>query len=74
MTRLYDVVRLRHDHPSEGLRAGTIGTIVHVVEQPTVAYVVEVADRQGRTQALVTLRPDQIEIVAETTPGLAASG
>lgn len=74
MIRLYDIVRLRGDHAAERVPAGTTGTVVHVVKQPLVTYVVEVADRQGRTHALLTVTPDQIEKVAETTHGLATSG
>ena len=74
MIRLYDVVRLRRAYPAERLPAGTTGTVVHLVERPSPACVVEIADGQGRTRALLTLAPDEIELAGETAPGLAASG
>ena len=74
MTRLLDLVRLRRDHPEERVLAGTVGTVVHVIEHPSVAYVVEVADQQGRTRALLTVTADQIDAVSETASGVPASG
>jgi hypothetical protein len=57
---LLDVVTLAADLPEEGLRAGAIGTIVHVFERPRRAYEVEFVDREGQTVAMVTLGPEQI--------------
>jgi hypothetical protein len=56
---LYEVVELVVDLPEDGLMAGTIGTIVD--EYPDSGeYEVEFADKNGRTVALTTLRPEQI--------------
>ena len=56
---LYDVVELAEDLPDEGLRAGTLGTIVD--DYPGSAdFEVEFADGDGRTLALLTLRGDQL--------------
>lgn len=60
---LLDVVRLRVDLPDKGLRSGDQGAIVEVFEHPRRAYEVEFVDEQGRTQALCTLMPDQLELV-----------
>ncbi len=50
-----DVVILAEDLPDEGLTKGMIGTIVMVFETPTLAYLVEFCDEEGRTIALPTL-------------------
>jgi hypothetical protein len=55
-----DVVVLAEDLPEEGLTKGTIGTIVVVFENPTLAYLVEFCDEEGRTIALPALLPDQV--------------
>jgi hypothetical protein len=72
--RLYDVVRMCHDHPAEHVAAGTVGTVVHVAQPPAASYVVEIADRQGRTRALVSVTPDEVEPAGSTIPGVAAGG
>jgi hypothetical protein len=55
-----DVVTLVTDLPQEGLRAGAVGTVVHVFHQPNTAYEVEFVGDDGTTIALATLSPDQI--------------
>ncbi|NJC12661.1 hypothetical protein F4558_002487 [Micromonospora profundi] len=57
---LYDVVELREAVPGKQLPAGAAGTVAHIFGVPSTAYEVEFADADGRTVALVTLRPDQI--------------
>jgi hypothetical protein len=39
---------------------GTVGTIVHVHDEPREAYLVEISDSDGQTKALLTLAPTQI--------------
>lgn len=56
----FDVVILAEDLPEEGLAKGMIGTIVVVFENPTLAYLVEFCDEEGRTIALPDLLPEQI--------------
>jgi hypothetical protein len=60
MTDVFDLVSLIADLPSEGLAAGTVGTVVHIHQHPEHAYEVEFADAQGRTTVVTTLRPDQV--------------
>jgi hypothetical protein len=60
--KLFDVVKLVSDRPEDSLAAGSVGTIVHVFDKPDLAYEVEFADANGRTLALVTLRPDQLQL------------
>ena len=43
---LYDVVELTVDLPAEDLPAGTIGTVVHIFDQPNRAFEVEFAESQ----------------------------
>ena len=50
---LLECVVLAHDSAEDGLRAGDLGTIVHVHEQD--AFEVEFVTADGRTQALLTL-------------------
>lgn len=55
-----EVVVLAEDLPGEGLTKGMIGTIVVVFENPTLAYLVEFCDSEGRTIALPALLPSQV--------------
>ncbi len=55
-----DCVILTSDLPSNGLTAGTVGTVVHV-HRDEQAFEVEFADQDGRTVALVTLVRTQIK-------------
>jgi hypothetical protein len=61
MRALLDVVRLTRDLPHEGLRRDDVGTVVEVFRAPEEAYEVEFTDEFGRTTALVTLLPADIE-------------
>ncbi|WP_444947414.1 DUF4926 domain-containing protein [Micromonospora ureilytica] len=54
---LYDVVELREALTGERLPAGAVGTVVHVSNGPPTACEIEFADADGRTVAMVTLRP-----------------
>lgn len=54
-------VTLRTDHSS--VRAGTVGTVVHIFTQPGIAYLVEFCDEQGVTTEMVTIS-DESDIVA----------
>lgn len=57
--KLYDVVEIVEDLPDEGLRAGQVGTVVDVYEDPP-AFEVEFEDEDGVQIALLALRPGQI--------------
>ena len=61
--KLFDVVMLREDLPTEGLRRGQTGTIIEVFEG---AFEVEFCDGEGRTLAEVALRSEQIDLVLES--------
>ena len=58
-----DVVVLTHDVPAQGLRCGDLGAVVEIYGSESIA--VEFVTASGRTQALVTLRPEDIRAVAD---------
>ena len=61
MFRLLDTVVLKRDVPDAGLRVGDLGAIVEVHDADN--FEVEFVAASGRTQALVTLRLDDIRHV-----------
>lgn len=63
-----DVVVLGEDLPNEGLVKGTVGTIVMVFDTPTLGYLVEFCDGEGRTIAMPALLPAQLK--SYFTPGI----
>ena len=56
-----DVVVLGEDLPDEGLVKGAVGTIVMVFDTPTLGYLVEFCDEEGRTIAMPALLPAQLK-------------
>lgn len=58
-----DVVVLTHDISAHGLRTGDLGAVVEVYAPDAIG--VEFVAASGRTQALVTLRPEDIREVAD---------
>ena len=60
---LLDVVVLKRDLPTQGLKRGDLGAVVDL--RGPEAIVVEFVAASGRTQALVTLGPDDIRAVAD---------
>lgn len=74
MVALLDVVRLTRDVPEEGLRRGDRGTVVEVFESPEEAYEVEFTDAHGRTTALVTLLPHDLEPTPPRPPQSTPAG
>lgn len=42
--------------------AGSVGTVVHVFDKPSEAYLVEFANDDGETLAIVTAIPGQIAV------------
>jgi hypothetical protein len=54
-----ECVQLRADLPDHGLKAGDVGTIVHVFDVAD-AYLVEFVNDDGSTRALAELAPRQI--------------
>lgn len=61
MFKLLDTVVLKRDVPEAGLRVGDLGAIVEVHDADH--FEVEFVAGSGRTQALVTLRSDEIRHV-----------
>jgi hypothetical protein len=53
-----DVVVLTHDLPAHGLRCDDVGAVVEVYGPDAIA--VEFVAASGRTQALVTLQPQDL--------------
>jgi hypothetical protein len=75
-----DVVALLEDVPTEHyqtreplvLMRGSVGTVLMVYEQPTVAYEVEFAGEDGIPYAMLPLRASQL-LVLQPTPKSAAA-
>lgn len=65
-----DEVRAPDDLPEVEVRAGDKGVVVEAFERPRPAVLVEYADSEGRTKALVTYSPDleqTINVIPETS-------
>lgn len=58
-----DVVVLTKDLPAHGLRRGDLGAVVERYDAVSIG--VEFVAASGRTQALVTLHPDDVRPVAD---------
>jgi len=56
----FQVVALLQDLPEHGLKAGQTGTVLEFLTMPQEAYEVEFIDADGRTIALMALKPGQI--------------
>ena len=56
--KLYDVVVLIKDLPSRKLGKGTLGAIIEILDHHV--FLVEFADKSGRTYALETLKAPQL--------------
>lgn len=63
MIKEHDCVILTQDLPGEGLKAGDIGTVVHI-HQGGMGYEVEFMTLAGETVALAALRPSQVRSIA----------
>lgn len=61
MYRILDTVVLRRDVPEAGLRVGDLGAIVEIHDPDS--FEVEFVAASGRTEALVTLRSDDVRHV-----------
>ncbi|MEO0510059.1 MAG: DUF4926 domain-containing protein [Verrucomicrobiota bacterium] len=60
----HDTVRLKTDVEDYGLKAGMIGVIVCVFDEPEIAYEVEFSNEKGETICELALSADSIEFVA----------
>jgi ATP-dependent exoDNAse (exonuclease V) alpha subunit len=58
--KLFDLVVLTENLPTQGLVQGMRGVIVMIHEKPTLAYEVEFTDGEGRTLTQVALLPSQL--------------
>lgn len=63
MFKLLDTVVLKRDLAQHGLRRGDLGAVVEVLDGD--AFEVEFVAASGRTQALVTLRLDNLRPVSD---------
>jgi len=61
--KVLDTVVLRADLPQYGLRKGDLGAVVHVYEPDGLE--VEFVTASGRTEALVTLKVDDVRPVVD---------
>lgn len=59
MIKEHDSIVLLQDLPDDGLKAGDIGTVVHI-HKGGAGYEVEFMTLAGETVAVVTLLPDQL--------------
>lgn len=58
---LLDTVALTEDVPAHGLSRGQVGAVVEVYESGAVE--VEFVDDEGRTYAMLALRPEQVLVL-----------
>lgn len=58
-----ETVVLNRDLPEHGLRKGDLGAVVHVYEPDGLE--VEFVSASGKTEALVTVREDDVRAVAD---------
>ena len=63
MYKLLDTVALTHDIPNVGLRRGDLGAVVEI--HTLGAMEVEFVAASGRTQALLTLRADEVRQIGD---------
>ena len=54
MVKEHDVVALTEDVPSEGLRKGDVGAVVHCYQAGDI-YEVEFSDERGRTKRIASI-------------------
>lgn len=63
MIKEHDCVVLTQDLPEENMKAGDIGTVVHI-HQGDAGYEVEFMTLAGETAAVITLLPAQVRPIA----------
>ncbi len=64
MIKEHDRIVLKTDLPAEGLKAGDVGTVVHLY-QDGLAYEVEFTTLSGDTAAVVTVEKSQVRSVRQ---------
>ena len=65
--KLFDLVLLKEDISNEGLRKGSVGTVVALFDTPEAAFEVEFANDRGETLCEVALRASQLEVCHPVT-------
>lgn len=63
MIKEHDQVVLTSDLPEAGMKAGDVGTVVHIYPHGE-AYEVEFFTLHGKTAAIATVRPPQLRPVS----------
>ena len=63
MIQEHDCIVLTQDIPDEGLRAGDVGTVVHI-HGDAAGYEVEFVTLTGQTVAVATVLPSQLRPVS----------
>ena len=63
MIKEHDRIVLTNDIPGEGLKAGDVGTVVHVYAQGE-AFEVEFLTLDGKTAAIATIPSSQVRAVS----------
>lgn len=63
MIKEHECIVLLQDRPEDGLKAGDIGTVVHI-HKGGAGYEVEFITLAGETVAIVTLLPSQLRPIA----------
>jgi len=63
MIHEHDCIVLTHDLPDDGLKAGDVGTVVHI-HRDAAAYEVEFMTLTGQTLAVPTVLPAQLRPVS----------
>ena len=58
-----DVVRTLADFTKDNIFVGDTGTIVSLFEDPCEAYLVEFVNQDGSTKAMLTILPEDLEVV-----------
>lgn len=62
MFKELDIVKTVVAIPKAGITVGTVGTIVHVANKPSLAYLVEFANNKGETLAEEFLTAEEITL------------
>ena len=66
---LHDIVAVLQDVEEQRVKAGWVGTVVEILDEGV--YLIEIADAQGRTLLLPTLRAKVLLVLDPVQAGLA---